>query len=281
MTPLRQRMIEDMRIRNLAARTQKTYVERVARFAKHFGRSPAEAGSEDIRAYQVHLRDAGASWSVYNQTVCALRFLYKVTLRREEPIKHITYGRKPKRLPVVLSRDETRRLLAAAERPWHRAALATLYSCGVRASELQNLELRDIDSFRMVVHVRLGKGAKDRFVPLSPHLLAMLRSQWKRRRSLRWLFPGLRLDRPVSLAAVQRCARAAARRAGIRKNVTPHVLRHTFATHHLESGTDLRTIQLLLGHSALSTTAIYLHVSNRALRTVTSPLDILCDSSER
>jgi integrase/recombinase XerD len=274
MTPLRQRFINDLRLRNLSPRTIECYVAHVAAFARHFGRSPEQLDQEHIRQYQLHLRDEKqASWSLFNQAVCALRFFYKVTLPSPWAVEHIPYGKRPKSLPVVLSREEVQRLLACVERPVHRLLLTTLYAAGLRLSEGLHLQARDIDSARMILHIRSGKGQKDRFVPLSPKLLDDLRAWWQLRRPTTWLFPG-RHNQPLNAGSVQRACRAGAIAAGLAKHATPHTLRHSYATHLLEAGLDVRTLQKLLGHNQLGTTALYTHVTDERLRGVVSPWDL-------
>lgn len=276
MTPLRQRMIEDMRVRNLSIKTQKTYVERVARFARHFGKSPEQLGPEQIRAYLVYLvEEKKASWSQHNQTVCALRFLYGVTLGKKWIIEHIPHAKKEQKLPVVLSLEEVSRFFEAVKSIKYRAILMTAYAAGLRLSEAVHLQVGDIDSKRMVIRVRQGKGGKDRYVMLSQRLLRLLREYWKQTRSRLWLFPGGRQDKPATFTSVQRACRQAAIESGLNKSVTVRSLRHSFATHLLEAGTDVRTIQMLLGHRSLQTTARYTHVSNKAIRETRSPIDLL------
>ena len=275
MTPLRQRYIHDLELRNRSPKTISCYVSHVAAFAKHFGRSPEELGPEEIRAYQLHLmHERRASWSSFNQAVCALRFLYDVTLPRDWPVAHIAYGKRPHKVPSVLSRDEVRRLLACVTRPIHRLLLTTLYAAGLRLSEGLHLQVADIDSQRMVLHIRHGKGQKERLVSLSPTLLAELRAWWRIRRPPLWLFPGRGGDRPLHPSVVQRACQEAARRAGLTKHATPHTLRHSYATHLLEAGLDVRTLQKLLGHNQLATTAHYTHVTDERVRGVLSPLDL-------
>lgn len=276
MTPLRQRMLEDLRVRNYSPRTQAIYIQHVARFAAHFGRSPDQLGKEEIRSYLVQLVEVRrVSWSWFNQAVCALRFFYRVTLDRGDIVPDIPYPRKSKRLPVVLSTDEVARLLSAVRHPKHRAVLSTIYAAGLRLSEALTLKVSDIDSERMVITVRQGKGRKDRTVMLSPQLLELLRSYAREVRPQDWLFPGSRPDQPLHPTAVQRvCVRARAA-AGLVKRASAHTLRHSFATHLLEAGTDLRLIQTLLGHQSVTTTAIYTHVSAQRLQNTPSPFDRL------
>jgi len=275
MTPLRKRMIEDLRIRNRSPRTIDTYVRLVARFAKHHGRSPDKLGPEEIRAYQVHLLAQKTSWSLFNQTVCALRFLYRVTLKQSWPVEHLPYGKKPKRLPVVLSQQEVLRFLGAVEHPMYRMALTTEYASGLRISELVAMRVDDIDSARMLVHVGRGKGDKARLVPLSKVLLGQLRKYWRAHRPQSWLFPGRQRHKPMCRKTIWDACRRAREAAKLRKHVTPHTLRHCFATHLLEAGTDIRTVQALLGHASLSSTMIYTHVQRRLITATRSPLDLI------
>jgi site-specific recombinase XerD len=275
MTALRQRMIEDMRIRNLAPRTIACYVSQVARFAAHFGRSPADLGVTEVRAYQKYLvEQQRVSESRLGQVVAALRFLYQVTLSQHWPIQAIPYPKRSRREPVVLSRAEVARLLAAAGRLKQRAALSTAYAAGLRTSEVCRLRVGDVDSGRGVLRIEQGKGRKDRFVMLSPRLLEMLRVYWKVYRPTHWLFCGLR-GQAMTARTLQRYCQAAAAAAGIAKPVTMHTLRHSFATHLLEDGADVRTIQVLLGHRSISTTAHYTHISTKTLHATRSPLELL------
>ena len=277
MTPLRQRMLEDMRIRNLSPHTQKTYIANVAAFARHFNRSPDQLEPEHIREYQLALLRQGASVSKLRIAVCALRFLYNVTLSRDWPITFLPHPKIPKTLPVVLSTAEVERLLAAIPHLKHRALLVTAYATGMRVAEVTHLRVRDIDSERMVIRVHQGKGRKDRYVMLSPTLLELLRTYWRAARPRHWLFPGRNPDHPITTRAVEIACEKAVRAAGITKHVTVRTLRHSFATHLLEAGTDVRTIQLLLGHKSLSTTARYTHVSRSSVCATLSPLDLLAD----
>ncbi len=273
MTPLRRRMIDDMRLKNLSARTIEIYVSRVSTFARYFNRSPQKLGRDDVRAYLLHLVQKKVSWSSYNQTLGALRFLYEVTLGRKDVLERIPFPKQPKRLPVVLSLEEVTRFLAAVVGIKYRAILMTAYAAGLRLSEVTGLRVADIDSKRMVIRVRQAKGRRDRYVMLSPRLLAVLREYWKVIRPTDWLFPGDVPGQPISGKAVHLACVRAARDAGLDKHVTLHTLRHSFATHLLEAGTDLRTIQVLLGHSKLETTAIYTHVSPAAVEATRSPFD--------
>lgn len=282
MTELRQRMIHDMQIRNYSPKTIKLYVSQVASFSKYHGRSPEDLGPEDIRNYQVYLiEEKRASWSHFNIAVCALRFFYRVTLGKEWMVKHLNYGKKPKRLPVVLSRGEMEIFLECLPDCVQRVVLMTAYSAGLRVSEVVNLQVGDIDSARMLIHVRSGKGQKDRYVPLSTTLLDVLRAYWKVVRPNKWLFPGRNPGRYISTRTVQRACRRAASKVGIRKRVTAHTLRHSFATHLLEFGTDVLTIQKLLGHKNVKTTTIYTHVSKSRIQSAPSPLDLLKSKVEK
>lgn len=276
MTPLRQRMLEDMGIRNLATNTQSSYLQQVSAFAKHFGQSPDELGPEEIRAWQVHLLDVRKlSPESIGIAASALRFLYKVTLKREWAVEEIPLPKKPFKLPVILSREEVIRFLECIGSLKHRTILMVAYAGGLRITEATQLRVSDIDSQRMVLRVNQGKGRKDRFVMLSPRLLEILRSWWKVGRPDTWLFPGGIPGRPITRYAVEQACKKAHRISGIRKPITPHSLRHAFATHLLESGTDVRTIQLLLGHRSLATTSHYLKVAISTVCATTSPFDLL------
>jgi len=276
MTPLRQRMIEEMRMRNLAPGTQAIYVGCVARFARHFGRSPDELSAENVREYLRYLtEETGAGSGARRVNACALRFLYHKTLKVDWSIDYIPLPREERKLPVVLSQSEVERLLAATVGLKHRAMLMLLYAAGLRVSELTHLEVGDIDRERMVIHVRHGKGARDRYVMLARGLLPVLDAYLAAARPTRWLFPGLKPNFPVTTCLVAKVCRQVAKDAALAKHVTPHTLRHSFATHLLEAGTDLRSIQVLLGHRSLRTTVGYLHVAPAAGRGIASPLDTL------
>jgi len=276
MSPLRQRMIEDMQVRHLAPKTQLSYVQQVAAFARHFGKSPQLLGPEHIRTYQVYLTcEKKLSASSLTVATAALRFLYKVTLPRPWSVQQIPLPKLPQKLPVILSREEVARLLECSPDVKHHALLTTAYATGLRLSELTHLRPTDIDSHRMVIRVEQGKGQKDRYVMLSPRLLAELRAYWKHTPGRPWLFPGATAGQPIQNGAVEQACQQACRRAGLAKHVTPHSLRHAFATHLLESGADLRTIQLLLGHRSLATTARYLKMTPLTVCAVASPLELL------
>jgi len=276
MTPLRQRFTEDLQVRNYSPRTVQCYVHHVAAFAKHFGRSPEQLGPEEVHQYQVYLvNQKRASWCSFNQAVCALRFLYRTTLPRSWPVSMIPFGKRPKKLPTVLGPDEVQKLLSCAKPLKQRMVLTTLYAAGLRLLEGTCLRPADIDSSRMLLRVSCGKGAKERLVPLSPRLLTELREYWRTARPSTWLFPGSKPQQPINPATIQKACHRAAQTAGINKRVTPHVLRHSYATGLLEAGVDLLTIQRLLGHRSFSTTLIYLHVRRPHLESIQSPWDLL------
>jgi integrase/recombinase XerD len=275
MTALRQRMLEDLQIRNYAPTTVAAYIRSVAGFAKYFGKSPEFLGAEHIREYQLHLKEKGVSLSSYIQAVCGLRFLYSNTLHLAVGIERIPLPRYEKKLPVILSREEVKALLEAPRNLSHRTILTTMYAAGPRISEVAKLKVSDIDSRRNVIWIRGGKGHKDRQILLPPKLLELLRVYWRSKRPKDWLFPGGKPGRPISRESIYRACLKAAQKANISKPVHPHSLRHAFATHLLEAGVDLRTIQILLGHSKLETTARYLHVADTAVRSTVSPLELL------
>lgn len=275
MTILRQRMIEDMQVRNLSSSTRDTYLLHVSLFARHFHKSPAALGPEELRSYQIYLaNEKKLAPSSIQIAVAALRFLYKITLKKQWSFEEVLPARKmPDTLPSVLGRDEVRHFLGCVESRKHRAILTCCYAAGLRISEAVHLKSSDIDSQRMVIRVAQGKGHKDRYVMLSPKLLDTLRDYWRIARPKEWLFPGCR-DQPITRHAVGVACREAQRRSGLSKPVTPHSLRHAFAVHLLEAGTDVRTIQLLLGHRGLATTAKYLRIAASRVCAATSPLDL-------
>jgi integrase/recombinase XerD len=277
MTSLRQRMIEDMQIRNLAVHTQNTYVLQVSLFARHFGKSPEGLGPEEIHTYQVYLTNEKklATGSILI-AIAALRFLYKVTLKKGWTLEEIIPApKKPQKLPIVLSPEEVIHFLGCVASIKHRMILTTCYAAGLRISEAVCLTLPAVDSKRMVLRVEQGKGQKDRYVMLSPKLLATLRDWWRRERPQHWLFPGDTPGQHITQDAVEQACQKAHRLSHIPKPITPHSLRHTFAVHLLEQGTDVRTIQLLLGHRSLATTARYLRIATSKVCATTSPLDLL------
>lgn len=275
MTPLRQRFLDDMAMRNLSPHTQAAYVRAVVAYARHFGRSPEQLDSTHVREYLLVVVRRKGAWSTYNVIRCALHFLYRVTLKTDWAPGEIVCAKPPKRLPVILSRDEVRRLLTGILRIKTRAMLTTVYATGLRVSELVQLKTSDLDSQRRTIRVRQGKGQKDRYVMLSPKLLELLRDYWRAHRPSDFLFPGTDPAKPLDRGVVLFHCRTAARRAGLTKTVSPHTLRHAFATHLLEDGVDLRTIQALLGHRSIRTTALYTYVSPEKVRTTQSPLETL------
>ena len=276
MTPLRQRMQEDLQIRRYSPTTIRLYLRAMAEFARHFGKTPDRLGAEQIRQYQLFLiKEKKVSRPTFIQMVCALRFFYTHTLSRKIPMERIPFPRRERKLPLILSREEVKALLQAPSDLRHRTLLAILYGCGLRVSELTELKVSDIDSARNVLRVRHGKGRKDRQTLLPAKLLELLRCYWRHRRPTDWLFPSADSTRPISPKAVYLICRKAAQTAGLCKPIHPHSLRHAFATHLLEAGADLRTIQILLGHANLETTARYLHVADIAVRSTVSPLDSL------
>jgi integrase/recombinase XerD len=276
MTELRQRYLEDLRLRNYSPKTLQTYVECVSLFARYFKRSPEQLGPEHIRQYQLYLvEEKKCSWSRFNQTVCALRFLYRNTLGCDWAVTHIPFPRTQKKLPVVLSRDEAAQFLAAIKCLKHRTLLSLCYGAGLRIGEALHLKVADIDSQRMMIRVRQAKGNKDRYVMLSPKLLELLREYWRVKRPTTWLFPSRLNNEPLNPCTIQHVCQRARRDSGIRKAVTAHTLRHSFASHLLEAGADLRTIQLLLGHNSIQTTSVYTHVSQKSVLATISPFDLL------
>lgn len=275
MTPLRQRMIADMELKKMPWNTQRAYIRNVAAFAKYFGTSPEKLGREQIREYLLYLlREKKVANKTYRQVLSSIRFVYRRTLKRDWIVEGIQHTRVEKTLPVVLSMDETERFFEALGSLKYRAILMTEYAAGLRVSEVVSLRIPEVDSERMMLFIT-GKGRKDRYVPLSKRLLIVLREYWKSARPEDYLFPGRKPGRHITETAVYTACKRAASDAGLKKNVSPHTLRHSFATHHLENGTNLRVIQVLLGHKNLNTTAVYTHVSCKAIESATSPLDLL------
>jgi len=272
-------MIEDLKLRNRSPRTIEAYVLQVARFAKFYKCSPEKLGSEEVRAYQLHLLDSGASWSTMNQTVSALKFLYRVTLRVAWPVEQIPFGRRPRKLPVVLGQDEAIDLIEAIGDAVCRMAMLTAYAAGLRIAETVALAMHHLDPARMVLLVERGKGQKTRQVPLSAVLLTKLDAYFQRERpqvkGSPWLFPSVNPAKPINVTTIQKACQLARVAAGITKRATPHTMRHCYATHLLEAGVDLRTVQELLGHAQLSTTAIYTHVQRKLVMETKSPLDTI------
>jgi len=275
-TPLRQRMLEDLQIRRYSPTTIRIYLRCIAEFAQHFGKPPDRLGAEHIRQYQLFLiQEKNVSRPTFVQMVCALRFFYTHTLNRKISMERIPFPRRERKLPLILSREEVKALLEARGNLRNRTLLAILYGCGLRVSEVAQLQVSDIDSARNVLRVRQGKGGKDRQTLLPRRLLELLRCYWRNQRPTGWLFPAADSTRPISAKTVFMACRQATLRAGISKPIHPHSLRHAFATHLLEAGVNLRTIQILLGHANLETTARYLHVADVAVRSTPSPLDAL------
>jgi site-specific recombinase XerD len=272
-SPLRRRMIEDMTIRKLAPKTQQGYIRTIKDFAVFLGRSPDTASLEDIRRFQLHLAQSGAQPPILNHTVSALRFFFRVTLKRHDIVEHTTFIRAPRKLPVVLSPQEVARLLNAAPGLKYKAALGVAYGAGLRAAEVVSLKVCDIDSKRMIIRVEQGKGRKDRNVMLSASLLELLRAWWRAARPRGWLFAGRNPVQPMTTRQLNRACHAAAEVAGIKRNVSLHTLRHSFATHLLEQNIDVRVIQVLLGHAKLESTALYTRVATKTIQQVMSPLE--------
>ena len=278
---LRERMIEDMTVRGFNEKTRNDYVRNVRTFSAFIGRSPDTATAEEVRRFQLHQTATGVGAPSINSAVSALRFLFSVTLERPDLARRLTVVRQPRKLPLVLSVAEVALLLEAAPGPKYKAAFATAYGAGLRVAEVVALKVGDVDSSRMMLRVEQGKGRRDRYAMLSPQLLALLRAWWREGRRLGvmlprgWLFPGRDPVNPLTTRQLRRAVHAAAEAAGINKRVTPHTLRHSFATHLLEQDIDIRVIQVLLGHAKLDTTALYSQVATRTIREVRSPLEHL------
>jgi len=277
LNPFIQRMAEDMQLRNFSDNTIDAYTYHVDKFCQHFGKPADQLGPDEVRKYQLFLvNEKKISWSSFNQAVCGLRFLYQVTLKKEWAIKHIPFGKRPKKLPTVLSDQEACKLLQCLHNPKHHAVLLTCYAAGLRLSEASHLKVADIDGQRNQLHIREGKGRKDRIVPASPRLLQALREYWKLKRPSDYLFPGKTATVPLSSATIQKACKLAVAKAQITKpDVTPHTLRHSWATGMLEAGVDLLTISKLMGHFSFVTTMVYLHVRRQHLDRAPSPIDWL------
>ena len=274
-SPLRQRLIDDMTARRFSEATRKDYVRHVRTFAAFLGRSPDTATSDDLRRFQLHMAQQQVSpWSI-NAAIAALRFFFTVTLERPDLVRPLRIVNEPRKAPVVLSQEEVARLLEAAPGLKYKAALSVAYGAGLRVSEVANLKVSDIDSERMTLRVEQGKGQRDRYVMLSPQLLELLRNWWRAARPQVWLFPGQNPVNPITPRQLNRAVTAAKDLAGIAKRVSPHTLRHSFATHLLEQGVDIRVIQVLLGHAKLETTALYTRVAVNTVRDIKSPLERL------
>jgi site-specific recombinase XerD len=271
-------MLEELQRRNYSQTTVKSYLSTVEDFARHFRRSPDRLGPAQIRSYQLYLlQEKKLAVRTVALHTAALRFFFCKTLRRSYPLEQVPYPKKPRQLPIILTQQEAVRLIDSASNLFHRALLMTLYSTGMRSGELCRLKVEDIDSARMLLHIRQGKGGRDRSVPLSPKLLETLRAYWRWMKPKTYLFPGTvhnrRADKPITPKVLWAACRQAAQRAGISKPVRPHLLRHSFATHLLEQGADLPTLQALLGHASLKATSIYLHLSERHLKAAGTPID--------
>jgi integrase/recombinase XerD len=278
-THLRKMMLEELQRRNYAQSTVDTYISAMQEFARYFKQPPDQLGPEHVRQFQLHLiQDRKLAPKTVQVRMAALQFFFARTLKRPWPRHEFSYPRLPVRLPTILSPEEATRVIDSAANLSHRAMLMTLYSTGMRRAELVHLKVEDIDSQRMTIHIRQGKRKKDRFVPLSPKLLETLREYWRCVKPKTYLFPGRDGDVPLTTKAVWHACRAAVRKAGIQKRISPHSLRHSYATHLLEAGADLHTIQLLLGHSDIKDTTVYLHLSQRHLHAVANPLDALAVS---
>ncbi len=276
MNPFIQRMVGDMQLRNMADATIDAYTYHVDKFCQFFGKPADQLGPEEIRQYQLYLvNEKKASWSSFNQAVCGLRFLYEVTLGRPWAVRHIPFGKRPKKLPVVLSNEEASRLLECIHNPKHRAVILTSYAAGLRLRETTHLRVADIDGTRAQIRICCAKGSKERVVPASPRLLGELREYWKQTRPRNYLFPGRTADVPLSSATIQKAYKLALAKAGIQKAATPHTMRHSWATGMLEAGVDLLTISKLLGHASFVTTMIYLHVRRQHFDRSPSPIDWL------
>src|SRR5438034_10605156 len=284
MTDLRKRMLEELQRRNYSPTTIRYYLRVVENFARYFGKRPDRLTQENIREYQVYLlQERKLEASTVGLHIAALRFFFVKTLRRPYLQLDLPSPKRPKRLPTVLSQEEVARLIESANNLLDYAMLMTLYATGVRRAELSRLKVEDIDSHRMIVHIRQGKGNRDRDVPLTPRLLKTLREYWHWMKPKTYLFPGMvknwRADKPLTPKCVWSAIQNAAKRAGIKRRVSPHTMRHSFATHLLENGTDLRTIQMLMGHADLRATSVYLHLSRRHLQAVTNPAEAMSVSN--
>ena len=281
MGKLRECMKRDMEIRGFSPSTQQAYLHQVKALARHFGRTPDALTLEDIHTYQLHLtRERKIASSSLTQAVAALRFFYRVTCKKDWDIEQIPYPKRKRRLPVVFNQTELLRLFDAVENFKHRTILMTPYAAGLRVSEVVHLRISDIDSQRMTIFIRQGKGRQDRYVTLSDRLLGVLREYWKLERPEHWLFPGRDDRRPLTRASVHKLFKKAVRKTGLIKPITVHCIRHSYATHLLESGVDIRKIQLLLGHRSLRSTQVYTHVARNDLDGTPSPLDLLPDTIE-
>jgi integrase/recombinase XerD len=275
MSKLREQMLEDLQLRGATLKTQRIYLREVRNYAKYFGKSPEELGEDELREYLLYLmKDRNLSDGTYRFYVAALKFLYRTTLKREWVVEKIKFPKRKKKLPVVLDLSEVMALLSVTENIKHKAILTLTYSSGLRISEVASLKITDIDSKRMMVYIRQGKGGKDRYSILSQTTLECLRQYWREYRPKEWLFEGQKQGTHITISSITQIFQKAKKRAGITKPACVHTLRHSFATHLIEAGTSLHHVQLLLGHRSPTTTTVYLHVSQVNLAQVTSPLDI-------
>ncbi|MCG8573158.1 MAG: site-specific integrase [Spirochaetes bacterium] len=270
-------MKKEIIIRGLSQRTQEIYLRQMRKFIQHIKKSPDEVTLEDINNYQYYLKDKGIKWNSYNQSVCAIRFFYLNTIKRDWSINHIPYSRRKKKLPIVLSKQDIIDLYKTITYPKHKAMFLTLYSTGVRVSEIVNLKISDIDSKRMMIRIDQGKGNKDRYVVLSPKLLVSLRKYWKsmKVKPTKWLFPGANIEKKMCRKSVHTFVKKIQKKSGIKKSIHPHIFRHSFATHLLEAGVDIKRIQILMGHRNIQTTSVYFHVAEDYTSKVKTPLDII------
>lgn len=281
MSPLRRRMIVDMELRNLSENTKEAYIRVVEQLAKFHGKSPDRLNKEQIRKYLVYLvEEKGVANATYIQHLCALRFLYRNTLQRSSMVDSILFPKEEEKLPIVLSMDEVQQFFDALDSLKYRAILMTAYAGGLRVSEVVALRVTDIDSSRMLIRIDQGKGRKDRYVPLAQRALEVLREYWKAARPKDFLFPSRSKSGHLTRNSVWRACKRAMRNAGLKKNISPHTLRHSFATHAHENGTNIRILQMLLGHRSLRTTGMYTKVSQTAIQSATSPLDLMDDCKD-
>lgn len=280
-SPLRQRLLDDMQLRKLGSKSQSAYIRGIKKLEQFLGHSPHTATAEELRAFQLHMANDGTSRITLNATLTAIRFLFNITLDHPERVKYLTSVSVPKKLPIILSREEVARLIKATDKPKYRTAFSVAYGAGLRVSEITSLKISDIDSDRMALHVEQGKGHKDRYAMLSPALLKSLRDWWRYAHDHQqildggWLFPGQNPVNPLSARQLNLVCKLSAADAGLDKRVSMHMFRHAFATHLLEQGVDIRVIQVLLGHSKLETTSRYAQVATKLLKQVTSPLELL------
>jgi integrase/recombinase XerD len=276
MTTLRQRMAEDMQLRNFSPHTQGAYIRAVEQFTRHFMLPPDTLGADHARQFLLYLvQERKVSWSCYNQIRAGLIFFFHITLGRDDVIANVPCARMRKRVPIVLSQEELQRLFSVIQNKKHLAMFMTMYGAGLRVSELVTLRVEDVDSTRMLLRIQDGKGQKQRYAKLSAHLLGVLRDYYKEYRPKAWLFPGMKPGEPLSRMALNKAVYQLRKRANLKKTISPHTFRHSYATHMLDAGADLRTIQVLLGHRSITSTAIYMHVSQARIDAAPSPLDLM------